>query len=86
MSLRRDAINVQDALYVPGEVIAVEQPLTVELLGGAAALFLDGPAYELAGQLRQYSPVPAELRRQAAGRFSWQRFAEQIASHLQAVL
>ena len=75
-----------EALAHGCEVVAIEQPLTLELLADAAALLHDGPAGDLAGQLRQYSPVPAERRRLAAGRFSWERFAEQIASHLQAVL
>lgn len=74
-----------EALAHGCEVIAVEQPLTVELLADAATLLRDGPANSLAGQLRQYSPVPAQRRRGAAGRFSWQRFAEQTAAHLRAV-
>jgi glycosyltransferase involved in cell wall biosynthesis len=67
-----------EALAAGCVVVAIDQPLTRELLADAAILLTDGPTSGLRDQLLR-SETPDVLRRQAvAERYSWQGFAENM--------
>ncbi|WP_157981607.1 glycosyltransferase [Protaetiibacter intestinalis] len=65
-------------------VIAVDQPLTRELLGEAAVLVIDGDARDIESQLKHRAWPPLMERRKLAARFSWRAFAEHVRDELEA--
>jgi len=75
-----------EALSAGCIVIAVDQPLTEELLGDAAVLLRDGGAESLAEQLRNLVAPSRERRAEQAARYSWDSFAEGIAQALEQAI
>lgn len=67
-------------------LIAVDQPLTAELLGDAAVLVHDGEAEEIAEQLRNLVAPSRERRAERAANYSWDSFAEGIAQALEQAI
>lgn len=67
-----------ESLSAGCEVIAIEQPLTRELLGEGAVLLQDGNVASVAEQLLGASFPSAGLRRSVARQYSWDRFCEAV--------
>jgi glycosyltransferase involved in cell wall biosynthesis len=73
-----------EALSAGCIVVAVDQPLTRELLGDAAVLVQDGGPHEVAEQLRSRTSLPTrESRAARAARYSWDAFADGIVRALE---
>jgi glycosyltransferase involved in cell wall biosynthesis len=65
-------------------VVAVDQPLTQELLGDAAVLVQDGGPQEIAEQVLSHTHLPSwEARSTRAAQYSWDAFAEGIVQALE---
>lgn len=60
-----------EALGAGAHVLAVDQPLTRELMGDAAALVADGDAHAIATQLTTLRWPDPTTRRRCAARYSW---------------
>ncbi len=73
-----------EALASGCQVIAVDQPVTREVLGGAAVLLTDGDDRFLAQQVGQLVPVPLEARLQRSKESSWDHCADLFAQILKA--
>ncbi len=72
-----------EALSAGCIVIAVDQPLTRELLGDAAVLVQDGEPGDIARQIREVANPPVlERRIGQAARYSWDSFAAGVGQAL----
>lgn len=71
-----------EALVAGCEVIAIDQPLTREILGDAAWLVLDGDESALVEALREPVVISDEVRRLAGSRFDWDRFTDVVEREL----
>ena len=67
-----------EALTAGCQVVAVRQPLTIEVLGDAAVLIDDGDVQSIADQLRHPTWISEEKRRTRAAIFSWDEVAEKV--------
>lgn len=68
-----------EALSMGCVVVAVDQPLTRELLERGAVLVEDGDARSIADQLARATTPAEAVRRAQASRYSWDSFAAGIA-------
>ncbi len=75
-----------EALSAGCNVIAVDQPLTRDLLGGGAVLLQDGGEKALAEQLASIHEIDAEVRKERSAQYSWSSFAEAIVGGIGAVV
>ena len=75
-------LPIVEALSAGCQVVAVRQPLTEEILGGAAVLVDDGDAGQLAKQLDHPEWIPEDVRRARASLFSWDGVADAVAAAL----
>ncbi|MFZ4893076.1 glycosyltransferase [Plantibacter sp. Mn2098] len=71
-----------EALSAGCTVIAVDQPLTRELLDEAAVLVKFGTPAEISTQLRSIRVPSPDLRRHRADQFDWELFVEGVRSAL----
>jgi len=71
-----------EALAAGCIVVAIDQPLTRELLGDAAVLLTDGSPAELKDQLLRAVLPDVTVRQRVAEQYSWQKFAEAIYEKL----
>ncbi|MDQ3679171.1 MAG: glycosyltransferase [Actinomycetota bacterium] len=71
-----------EALTAGCQVVAICQPLTLEVMGDAAILIDDGEAADIARQLQDPKWVAPEIRRSRASMFSWDQVAEAVSSAL----
>ncbi|KQQ90763.1 hypothetical protein ASF64_02105 [Arthrobacter sp. Leaf137] len=74
-----------EALASGCQVIAFDQPLTRELFG-SACVYLSGDEAENAAILAIKPSVPESVRRDVAGRFSWESFAKTVIGAVRAEL
>jgi len=75
-----------EALSAGCVVIAVDQPLTRELLGRAAVLVEEGAPQYIARQILELAPPSREDRVRQAARYSWDSFADGIAGALETAI
>jgi glycosyltransferase involved in cell wall biosynthesis len=68
-----------EALTAGCQVIAVRQPLTIEIMDGAAVLIDDGDSETIAHQLQSPKWISLGTRRTQAAMFSWDAVAETVA-------
>jgi glycosyltransferase involved in cell wall biosynthesis len=73
-----------EALACGCQVVAIDQPVTREVLGDAAILLTDGDRQHLAEQVRELSPVPTDTRRRRVSSSSWDSCARSFAEILTA--
>ena len=73
-----------EALSAGCQVVAICQPLTIEITGDAAVLIDDGDVAHIAGQLRHPEWVPEQDRRARAAMYSWDGVAAKVATELEA--
>ncbi|MDF1706230.1 MAG: glycosyltransferase [Aeromicrobium sp.] len=73
-----------EALSSGCKVVAIEQQLTVELLGDAGILIRDGDASEIASQLIHIEDPGPSIRANVASRYSWDAFADAIDASLRS--
>jgi glycosyltransferase involved in cell wall biosynthesis len=71
-----------EALTAGCQVVAIRQPLTVEIMGDAAVLLDDGPAAVIARQLQHTAWVARDIRLARSSMFSWDHVAEAVATVL----
>jgi mannosyltransferase len=68
-----------EALTAGCQVIAVRQPLTIEIMAGAAVLIDNGDSEDIAHQLRRPQWISLGTRLAQAAMFSWDAVAETVA-------
>lgn len=78
-------LPMAEALSAGCQVVAIRQPVTVEIMGDAAVLIDDGDAVDIAHQLKNPVWVPDEARLAHSATFSWDRTAEEVANVLERV-
>ncbi len=71
-----------EALAAGCQVVAVRQPLTIEILGDAATLIDDGDVAVIGEQLKHPTWVAEEKRRIRAAMFSWDEVTRQVVAVL----
>lgn len=71
-----------EALSAGCKVVAIDQPLTRELLGEAGCLIEEGTSDAVAAQLRAVQPPSEAMRRLQASKFSWSVYADTISTAL----
>lgn len=67
-----------EALTAGHTVVAIDQPLTREVLGSAAILLREEGVSDMASQLVGYPLPDVSVRRAVAARYSWQDFSTRI--------
>jgi glycosyltransferase involved in cell wall biosynthesis len=72
-----------EALAAGCQVLAVRQPLTLEILGDAGALFDDGDFARIGRQLHNPKWVERDLRFARASIYSWDRVADEVAAMIE---
>lgn len=68
-----------EALATGCKVVAIDQPLTREILGDAGCLIEEGTPDSIAAQLTRLQAPAVEIRHEQASRFSWSSFADAVA-------
>jgi len=71
-----------EALAAGCQVVAIRQPLTVEIMSDAAVLMDDGSATEIAQQLQTPLWVGRDVRLARSSMFSWDEMADAVATVL----
>lgn len=71
-----------EAMACGAVVLAVDQPLTREILGNAAVLLPDGAPAEIAAAWTASSEPDQETRVEQANRYDWDRFAGVVADSI----
>lgn len=69
-----------EALATGCKVVAIDQPLTREILGDAGCLIEEGTPEFMAAQLRTLQAPAVEVRDRQASGFSWSNFADKVAA------
>jgi len=69
-----------EALALGCQVIAIDQPLTRELIEGGAILLANGTTAEISEQLGSVEPIAAEDRLRIVHRYSWEAAAREVKS------
>ena len=67
-----------EALSAGCQVVAIDQPLTREILGPGGILISEGSAADVIDQLREIQPLSIGPRERRASLYSWDRFAAAI--------
>jgi glycosyltransferase involved in cell wall biosynthesis len=75
-----------EALAAGCQVIAVRQPLTEEILDGAAVLIADGSPADVAAQLHDPTWVTLEAREARISMYSWETVADVVAERLAEIV
>jgi mannosyltransferase len=68
-----------EALAAGCQVVAIRQPLTLEILGEAGVLLNNGGFAEIGGQLKQLQWIDRDIRIAQASKFSWDQVADIVA-------
>jgi glycosyltransferase involved in cell wall biosynthesis len=75
-----------EALASGCQVVAIDQPVTREVLGSAGRLLTDGSVEQIAAQLADERPWPDRPTREArAASYSWRRVADEVQALLEQV-
>lgn len=74
-----------EALRTGTTVVAIDQPLSREVLGDSAILLEDGPAQSLARQWAECDAPDRTAARERAGRFTWSSFVSVVRHGLESV-
>jgi mannosyltransferase len=69
-----------EALVAGCQVVAVRQPVTLEVLGDAGVLIDDGDFIEIGDQLQRPKWAQREVRLARASIYSWDRVADEVAA------
>jgi mannosyltransferase len=74
-----------EALTAGCQVVAIRQPLTVEIMSDAIVLIDDGNTTSIGRQLQDPPWVPSEDRRRRASMFSWVKVIDIVAAKIESL-